>query len=237
MRRALEPLAQPGSPGAGGFPRRPRPAAARADRADRTARCPAAASAAAGSGCACATAAPGPAAATPTRRPGRRGNPVVDRGRARRVRAAVLHAVVRERHAPVLQVPRDPVAPAGPPRGGGLRRALPAARAGPHRLPRAGPAAQAGAPVRRPVPPRPADDHRSAAGGELGDPAGQRRRGGLAARPSPGAMAGADRGQVRRLVSGVPAARPRRRRDPARRHRLGGRVPARRLAAAHACPG
>ena len=31
-------------------------------------------------------------------------------GRARRVRAAVLHAVVRERQAPVLQVPRDPMA-------------------------------------------------------------------------------------------------------------------------------
>ena len=141
--------------------------------------------------------------------------------------------VGRERQAPVLQVPRDPVAPTGPPRGRGLRRALPAAWAGPHRLPRAGPAAPAGAAVRPPGPPRPADDHRSATGGELGDQAGQRRRGGLAARSSPGAMAGADRGQVRRLVSGVRAARPRRRRDPARRHRLEGRVPARRVAAAH----
>ena len=40
-------------------------------------------------------------------------------------------------------------------------------------------------------------------------------------------------GEVRRLVSGVRPARPRRRRDAARGHRLGGRVPARRLAAAH----
>ena len=232
MRRALEPLAQPGSPGAGGFSRRPRPAAAWADRADALhgARLPLRQQR--------VRVVHAPPQRLDAQRPPRPGGlgggqPGHHRGRARRVRAAVLHAVVRERQAPVLQVPRDPVAPAGPPRGGGLRRALPAAWAGPHRLPRAGPAAQAGAAVRGPVPPRPADDHRSATGGELGDQAGQRRRGGLAARSSPGAVAGADRGQVRRLVSGVRPARPRRRRDTARGHRLGGRVPARGLAAAH----
>ena len=180
-----------GSPGAGGFSRRPRPAAARTDRADALhgARLPLRQQRVR----LCAP----PQRLDPQRppRPGGLGGrqPGHRRGRARRVRAAVLHAVVRERHALVLQVPRDPVAPTGPPRGRGLHHALPAAWAGPHRLPRAGPQPRLELHT-PPAPPRPADDHRSATGGELGDQAGQRRRGGLAARSSPGAMAGADRG-------------------------------------------
>ncbi len=224
MRRPRPPLAGPRAPGPGGFPRRPGPGAARAHRADplhgarlsfRQQRV--------------RVVHASPQRLGPQRPPRPGGLGGRQRGpRARRVRAAVLHAMAGERQAPVLQVSRDPVAPVGKPRGGRLRRALPTARQGPYRLPRAGPAADVGAAVRGPVPPRPADDHRAADSGELGDRPGQGRRRGLAARSSPRAVAGADRGEVRRLVSGVRAARPRRGDGAARGHRVGDRVPARR---------
>ena len=66
----------------------------------------------------------------------------------------------------------------------------------------------------------------------LGDPHGQRRRGDLAARPPARAVAGAGRARSEGNYQRFPGLRPRRRRDPARRHRLGGRVSPRRLAAA-----
>ena len=86
------------------------------------------------------------------------------------VPAAVLHAVDRERPESVLQGPRDTVEAIGPPRSRGLPHALPAARQGPHRLPRAGAAARTRAAVRGSVSPRPGHDHHRGAGRDVGDP-------------------------------------------------------------------
>ena len=112
-----------------------------------------------------------------------------------------------------------------------------AARASPHRLQRPDAAAETGASVRHSVPTRSADHHHPFSGRDLGRQARRERRRRVAARPRRAAVAGTDRRQGQRLVSGLRAARPRGDREAARRHRVGGRVPPRRLAAAHPATG
>lgn len=170
-------------------------------------------------------------AGSPTPEPGRSGCPRSN-GIAP-LPAAFLHPVDRERQSDLLQFPRHSVAAAGLPRGRRVHRPLRAARTGPYRLRETGRPAQARGAVRRPVPPRRADDYHSASRRDLGDPTGQRRRRVLATGSLGGSVAAADR-TATPLLRGVAHLRPRRRRDVARRHRVGGRVRPRHLAAAHA---
>ena len=198
----------------------------------RSAPCPAAATASPARGCA--------AGITTGRWRGPARHRQLDRRRGERrhlthrMPDAVLRLVDRERHEGLLQEPRLPLAHGGRPQPRRVRGGRPAHRHRAHRSTRNQPSTGPGGPVRVAMPPRRlVPDHAAQA---VRDAIRQARggRGRLAARQHRAAVA-----------SGGPLAAastravhhrcPRRRRDAARWNRVGGRVPARCLAAAANC--